>query len=87
MGLEIGRDLPDVDLVVVGTGGGGLAAGTGIALSDRGAAIWAVQPAASPVLNTWLRAGRPVEVSVAASIADGLGAEVETDTITFPLSQ
>lgn len=87
VGLEIGRDLPDVDLVVVGTGGGGLAAGTGIALSDRGAAIWAVQPAASPVLNTWLRAGRPVEVSVAASIADGLGAEVETDTITFPLSQ
>ncbi|TCN41626.1 threonine dehydratase [Kribbella orskensis] len=87
VGLEIGRDLPDVDLVVLGMGGGGLAAGTGIALCDEGAAIWAVQPAASPILNTWLRAGRPVEVSAAPSIADGLGAHVETGTITFPLTQ
>ncbi|HEU4948074.1 MAG TPA: pyridoxal-phosphate dependent enzyme [Kribbella sp.] len=87
VGLEIGRDLPDVDLVVVGMGGGGLAAGTGIALRDSGTAIWAVQPEANPVLNTWLRAGRPVEVSVAPSIADGLGAQIETDSITFPLTQ
>jgi threonine dehydratase len=85
VGLEIAEDLPEVDLVVVGMGGGGLAVGTAIALQD--AMVWGVQPEASAVLNTWLRAGRQVDVDPRPSIADGLGAHIESDSITFPLAQ
>jgi threonine dehydratase len=85
VGLEIADDLPGVDLVVVGMGGGGLAVGTGIALEN--ATVWGVQPEAGAVLNTWLRAGRQVDVPVLPSIADGLGAHIEHDSITFPLAR
>jgi threonine dehydratase len=85
VGLEIAEDLPDVDLVVVGMGGGGLAAGTGIALA--GATVWGVQPETSAVLTKWLHAGRQVDVPVRPSIADGLGGHIEPDSITFPLAR
>jgi threonine dehydratase len=85
VGLEIAEDLPETDLVVVGMGGGGLAVGTAIALEN--ATVWGVQPETSAVLNTWLRVGRQVDVPVQPSIADGLGAHIEHDSITFPLAK
>jgi threonine dehydratase len=85
VGLEIAEDVPGADLVVVGMGGGGLASGMGIALPN--ATVWGVQPEGSAVLNGWLRAGHPVDVPVQPSIADGLGAWIEPDSITFPLAQ
>lgn len=89
VGLEILDDLPEVDLAVVGIGGGGLISGMGVAMKDRNPRLklWGVQPEVSPVLAEWLRHGRPVPVETRPSIADGLGAQPEPDTLTLPLAR
>ncbi len=87
--MEILDDAPDVDLVVVGLGGGGIAAGMAIAMkaANPKLQIWGVQPTTTAVLAAWLEAGRPVPFPEGTSIADGLGARIEEDSITFPLAQ
>jgi threonine dehydratase len=84
VGLEIAQDAPDVDLVIAGVGGGGLVSGIGVALAG-GARVWGIQPENGPVLARWMEAGKPVPVDTRRSIADGLGAMPEEDTLTFPL--
>lgn len=87
VGREIGLDLAEVGTLVTGIGGGGLISGAAIALRARhpGLTVWGVQPETSAVLAHWVAAGRPVEVEARPSIADGLGAVIEEDSITFPL--
>jgi threonine dehydratase len=88
VGLEVLDDLPEVDLAVVGIGGGGLISGMGVAMKERNPRmqLWGVQPEVSPVLAEWMRHGRPVPVESRPSIADGLGAQPEPDTLTLPLA-
>jgi threonine dehydratase len=73
VGLEIVEDVPDVDVVLVQVGGGGLI--SGIATAVKGlkpdARVIAVEPELSPALHESLKAGRPVTVKP-NSIADGL---------------
>jgi threonine dehydratase len=73
VGLEIVEDLPEVELVLVQVGGGGLV--SGIATAVKGllpdARVVAVEPERSRALYESLEAGEPVTVE-AASIADGL---------------
>jgi threonine dehydratase len=75
VGLELVEDVPDVDVVVVPVGGGGLI--SGIATAVKGlrprTRVVAVEPEQSPALRDALEAGRPVPVRP-RSIADGLGA-------------
>jgi len=75
VGLEIVEDVPDVDVVLVPVGGGGLV--SGIATAVKGlrteARVVAVEPEQSPALHEALKAGRSVPVRP-TSIADGLGA-------------
>jgi threonine dehydratase len=71
VGLEIGEDVPDVDVVVVPVGGGGLIAGIATALPD--ARIVGVEPQGSNALSAALEAGHSVPVEP-RSIADGLNA-------------
>ena len=87
--LEILEDNPRIDLIIVGVGGGGIASGMGIALMARrpDAQVWGVQPESNAVLTDWLKHGEPVEGVYSPSIADGLGAHIERDSITFPLAQ
>ncbi len=75
VGLEIVADLPDVDLVVVGVGGGGLLAGVAAALHRLrpGARVVGVEPEGSDALSLGLAAGEPVHIEP-RTIADGLGA-------------
>lgn len=89
IGLEIAADLPDTDLVLIGMGGGGVASGIAIALKDKnsGAQVWGVQSEENGVLVEWLRAGKQIEVETRSSIAEGLGAYIESDSITFPLAR
>lgn len=89
VGLEVVEDLPEVDLVVVGVGGGGLLSGMGLALERLAptARLWGVQPEESPVMAKWLERGQPTPVETRPSIADGLGAQVEAEALTFPLLQ
>jgi len=73
VGLEIVEDVPDVDVVLVQVGGGGLV--SGIAAAVKGlrpqARVVAVEPELSAALHEGLAAGEQVRVQP-RSIADGL---------------
>lgn len=77
LGLELLEQAPDVEVVVVPVGGGGLVAG--VATAVKGARpdvrLVAVEPRDSAALHEALRAGKPVPVAP-VSIADGLNAPV-----------
>jgi threonine dehydratase len=71
VGLEIAEDVPEVEVVVVPVGGGGLLSGIATALPDR--RVVGVEPVGSTALTTALAAEEPTPVSP-RSIADGLNA-------------
>jgi threonine dehydratase len=75
VGLEILEDIPDVDVVVVPAGGGGLACGIAAAVKETrpGVRVHAVEPEGSAALTAALAADESVHVPP-RSIADGLGA-------------
>ncbi len=74
MGLEILEDVPDADAIVVPTGGAGLLAGVAlVAKAARpGIRIIAVETAAAPSFSASLAAGRPTQVPIRPTLADGL---------------
>jgi threonine dehydratase len=74
-GLEILADLPQVDVVVAGVGGGGLLSGVAAAIRQAkpSVRIYGVEPRGSDALTQGLAAGHPVTIRP-QSIADGLGA-------------
>jgi threonine dehydratase len=75
LGLELVEDIPDVDVVVVPVGGGGLVSGVTVAVKGLRpeARVVAVEPEGSAALHEALRTGAPVDV-VPQTIADGLNA-------------
>jgi threonine dehydratase len=75
VGLELVEDLPDVDVVVVGVGGGGLIAGVAAAVHGRrpGARIYGVEPEGSAAMSLSMAKGEVVTIQP-TSVADGLGA-------------
>jgi len=75
VGLEIVEDLPDVDIVVVPAGGGGLLGGVASAVKQvrPEARVIGVELAAGPGFGPALAAGKPVPVSRPTdTLADGL---------------
>jgi threonine dehydratase len=88
LGLEIIEDLPQVDTVVVPVGGGGLAAGTALALKGRKpkVAVIGVQAAAVPSLAAALKKGAPVPVPAKPTLADGIRVPL-VGSHTFPRLQ
>ena len=76
LGIEVLSDLPDLDAIVVGIGGGGLIGGVALArnaLASR-AKIIGVEPTGAAAMTRSLEAGRPVKLDRVETIADGLGA-------------
>jgi threonine dehydratase len=75
LGLEIVEDRPDVDVVVVPIGGGGLVSGVATAVKSASpdVRVVGVEPEGSAAVHTALQAGRPVAIAP-ASVADGLNA-------------
>lgn len=73
-GLEIAEDLPEVDLVVVPVGGGGLLSGVASAIKAvrPRARVVAVELEAGPGLGPALAAGKPVPAPRPPTIADGM---------------
>jgi threonine dehydratase len=73
VGLEILEDLPEVDVVLVQVGGGGLVSGIATAVKGQRprTRVIAVEPERSRALHESLKAGEPVTVEP-LSIADGL---------------
>jgi threonine dehydratase len=87
VGLEIARDAPDVGLVVVPVGGGGLAAGIAIALASLkpGARVIGVQSEACAPYPASLEAHEPVGArSAFSTICDGIAVKRPGD-FTLPL--
>lgn len=74
-GLEILEDLPDMDVVVVAVGGGGLIGGVAVALKESrpSVRVYGVEPVTSDALRKGIDAGEPVRITP-VSVADGLGA-------------
>jgi len=70
LALELLEDVPCLETVVVGVGGGGLVSGIVTALEGR-ARVVAVEPERSPALRAALEAGHSVPVET-DTIADGL---------------
>jgi len=72
--LEILEDVPDVDVVIVPVGGGGLAGGIGTVLSalKPDALLYGVQASAVPSMQAALEAAKPVLVPTARTLADGI---------------
>jgi threonine dehydratase len=73
--LELLEDVPDLDLLLVPTSGGGLLAGVGVAVKALRpqARVVAVEPALAPSLRAALAARKPV-ATTPSSIADALAA-------------
>ena len=76
LGMEILEDLPLVDLVVVGVGGGGLISGVALALRALrpGARIVGVEPEGAQGVRKALDAGHSVRLDSTKTVADGLAA-------------
>ena len=98
VGLEIAEQCAQARTVVVPVGGGGLVAGIAVALRGRpagsaaagpvmpGPAVIGVQAAAVAPLPASLAAGRPVGVTAAPTMADGIAVAVP-GAITFQIIQ
>ncbi len=87
VGLEISRDAPEIDIIIVPVGGGGLISGISIILKsiDPDIEIIGVQSSASPSIYESIKSGKIVEVELKESIADGLHGNIEKDSITFEI--
>jgi threonine dehydratase len=74
VGLEILDDLPDVDVVVAGIGGGALCTGIAAALKETKPAVrvYGVEPVTSNSMSLAIERGEIVHIEP-ASVADGLG--------------
>jgi threonine dehydratase len=88
LGLEILEDLPGVDTVLVPVGGGGLAAGTALALKSRKpeVAVIGVQTAQVPSLAVALKRGHPTPEPARPTLADGIQVPM-VGSRTFPYLQ
>jgi threonine dehydratase len=74
LGLEIAEDLPDVSVVVVPIGGGGLISGVSqaIKLKCPNARVIGVESSGGPAMHDSLRAGQVVTLEAVSTAADGL---------------
>ena len=74
LGLEMLQQCSDVEAIVIPIGGGGLISGIACAVKETNpkVKIYGVQPARLPSMEVALAAGKPVVLSPAATIADGI---------------
>jgi threonine dehydratase len=76
VGLELMRQLPNLDAVIVPVGGGGLISGIAraVALINPECTVYGVEPEGAPTLSKSLAAGEPQSIDAVRTIADSLGA-------------
>jgi len=88
LGLELLQQQPDMEAVVVPIGGGGLIGGIACAIKETNPSIriFGVQPARLPSMKVAVAEGKPVTVSAAATIADGIAVRRAGER-TLPLVQ
>ncbi|MEE2775278.1 MAG: threonine ammonia-lyase, partial [Acidobacteriota bacterium] len=74
IGLELAEQVPDLDVVIVPVGGGGLISGIAVAMKELrpDVRIVGVEAAAVPAMKQSVEAGTPVTASSGITIADGI---------------
>lgn len=89
IGLELARQVPETDCVLVPVGGGGLIAGIAGFLKSENAKIEIIgcQPENSAVMFHSLKAGKILDLESKPTISDGSAGGIEQDSITFPICQ
>jgi threonine dehydratase len=83
--LELGRQAPDLDTLLVSVGGGGLIGGIAAWCGGRPRVI-GVEPEAAPTLTRALEAGKPVDAPAGGVAADSL-APRRIGELMFPIAQ
>jgi len=85
VGLELEADRPEIDTLLVATGGGGLVGGIAAWYAGR-TRIVSVEPEAAPTLHDALKAGRPIDAPAGGIAADSL-APRQIGALMFPIAQ
>ena len=85
LGLELSRQAPHLDTILVAVGGGGLIGGLA-AWYASSARIVAVEPEGAPTLFAALKAGAPVDAPTGSVAADSL-APRQVGHLMFPIAQ
>ena len=88
IGLEILRQLPDVDVVVVPIGGGGLISGVAYTIKQLkpSCKVYGVQAQGAPSMEHSVTDGKIVTLNAVNTIADGIAVKTPGD-LTFELCQ
>ena len=86
IGIEIAESLPETTVIVVPIGGGGIISGIAIAAKSllKNVRVIGVQAAGCAPVNRSLQEGKPVAVSDAQTIADGIAVK-RPGEITLPI--
>ena len=85
IGLELARQAPDLDTLLVAVGGGGLIGGIAAWCGGRPRVI-GVEPEAAPTLTRALEAGKPVDAPAGGLAADSL-APRRVGELVFPIAR
>ncbi len=85
VGIEILADLPNVDVILVCIGGGGLISGIAGYLKHKNKKIKVIgcEPANSCAMSASIKAGKVIDVRHRLTLSDGSAGGVEPDSITF----
>lgn len=87
IGIELLRQIPDLDAAFVSVGGGGLIGGIAAILKARRPRVRIIgcSPENSQVMIKSVAAGRVLDLPSLPTLSDGTAGGVEADSITFPL--
>lgn len=89
IGVELFRQLPDLDAVFISVGGGGLIAGIASYLKavNPKIEIVACLPENAPVMYECIKAGKIIEVAEKPTLSDATAGGIEAGSITFEVCQ
>lgn len=87
IGIELCRQVPELDAVFVSIGGGGLIAGIATYLKYLNPAIRIIGclPTNAPVMYECIKAGKVIDVPEQPTLSDGTAGGMDHDSITFEI--